>query len=242
MRMLLEVQDVTKRFGGVTALNNACLCVEEGAIVGLVGPNGSGKTTLLHSIMGMVQPDNGSIVFKGKRIDGMKPYRIARLGMGMTFQLSRPFQKMTVLQNLLVASRGKIDASNLKKASDLLEFFRLTKLKDSQAGSLSYGQTKLLDLARVLMLDSELILLDEPTAGVNPALTKEMLDHVEELNSRGKSFVIVEHKIPVISRLCHRVVVFNQGEKMAEGKPEEIRRDRAVIEAYLGEGEHVRGN
>jgi ABC-type branched-subunit amino acid transport system ATPase component len=236
MRMdgLLEVGGVTKRFGGVTAVSRCSLALEHRKIYGLIGPNGSGKTTLFNCITGIEVRDEGTIRFKGRRIDGQKPFQIAQGGIGRTFQVIRVFPELTALENLLVVSRrGGIEA-NRRRAEDLLAFVRLTPLAGEFAGNLSYGQQKLLEFARILMLDPELILLDEPAAGVNPTLLAELLDHIRKLPGQGKTVMIVEHNMKVIMDLCEHVFVLDHGELIAQGPPPEIQRNEQVIEAYFG--------
>jgi ABC-type branched-subunit amino acid transport system ATPase component len=231
---VLQVEGVTKRFGGVTAVHRCSLALEGRRIFGLIGPNGSGKTTLFNCITGIEVRDAGTIRFKGERIDGLKPFQIAGRGIGRTFQVIRVFPELTALENLLVVSReGGIEA-NRKRAEDLLAFVRLSPLAGEFAGNLSYGQQKLLEFARILMLDPELVLLDEPAAGVNPTLLAELLDHIRGLPGQGKTVVIVEHNMKVIMDLCEKVYVLDHGELIAQGPPAEIQRNEQVIEAYFG--------
>ncbi len=230
---ILDVSEVTKRFGGVTAVNRCSLALVPGKIYGLIGPNGSGKTTLFNCITGVERRDGGKIRFKGKRIDGLKPHQVARRGIGRTFQIIRIFPELTVLENLLVVTQGPFETAH-RRAEDLLRFVTLDRLRNEYAGNLSYGQQKLLEFIRVLMTDPELILLDEPAAGVNRTLLNELLTAIGDLRDKGKTILIVEHDMKVVMGLCETVFVLDYGEKIAEGPPGVIQTDERVIEAYFG--------
>ena len=230
---LLELRQVTKRFGGVTAVNCCSLDLAPGKIYGLIGPNGSGKTTLFNCITGLEVREEGQIRFKGERIDGLKPHQVARRGIGRTFQIIRVFPELTALENLLVVTWEPFDAAH-RRAQELLRFVTLDRLLNEYAGNLSYGQQKLLELARVLMTDPELILLDEPAAGVNRTLLNELLEAIRNLGAQGKTVFIVEHDMKVIMDLSEKIFVLNYGEKIAEGPPGLIQSDQRVIEAYFG--------
>ena len=230
---LLELDGVVKRFGGVTAVNGVSLALHPGRIYGLIGPNGSGKTTLFNCITGVEQRDGGTVRFRGRRIDGLPPHRIFHLGIGRTFQVIRVFPELTALENLLVVTDGPYAAA-VARARELLRFVRLEHLAGEYAGNLSYGQQKLVEFVRVLMTDPELILLDEPAAGVNRTLLNELLDAVRALRDRGKTVLLVEHDMKVVMGLCETVFVLDHGEKLAEGPPGAIQTDERVIEAYFG--------
>jgi ABC-type branched-subunit amino acid transport system ATPase component len=230
---ILEVSDVTKRFGGVTAVNRCSLSLAPGKIYGLIGPNGSGKTTLFNCITGLERRDAGEVRFKGARIDGLKPHQVARRGIGRTFQIIRVFPELTALENLLVVTAGPFEAAR-RRAEELLGFVTLDRLQHEYAGNLSYGQQKLLEFIRVLMADPELILLDEPAAGVNRTLLNELLAAITRLRDQGKTILIVEHDMKVVMGLCETVFVLDYGEKIAEGPPGVIQTDERVIEAYFG--------
>ncbi|MEK7709440.1 MAG: ABC transporter ATP-binding protein [candidate division NC10 bacterium] len=230
---ILEVRDVTKRFGGVTAVNRCSLALTPGKIYGLIGPNGSGKTTLFNCITGLDPRDAGEIRFKGERIDGLKPHQVARRGIGRTFQIIRVFPELTALENLLVVTREPFETAR-RRAEELLRFVTLDRLQHEYAGNLSYGQQKLLEFIRVLMTDPELILLDEPAAGVNRTLLNELLAAITRLRDQGKTILIVEHDMKVVMGLCETVFVLDYGEKIAEGPPGVIQADERVIEAYFG--------
>jgi ABC-type branched-subunit amino acid transport system ATPase component len=230
---VLEVDELTKRFGGVTAVNRCSLALAPGRIHGLIGPNGSGKTTLFNCITGLERRDAGTIRFRGRRVDGLPAHRIAGLGLGRTFQVIRVFPELTALENLMVVTRGD-GAGAARRARELLAFVRLEGLAGELAGNLSYGQQKLLEFARVLMLDPALILLDEPAAGVNRTLLNELLAAIRRLRDEGRTILIVEHDMKVVMGLCEWVFVLDYGEKIAEGPPEAIQRDERVIEAYFG--------
>ena len=233
MAPILELNDVVKRFGGVTAVNRVSLSLEAGKIYGLIGPNGSGKTTLFNCITGVETRDGGAIRFKGERIDGLKPHKIFHQGMGRTFQVIRVFPELTALENLLVVTTSGYTESRAR-AEELLRFVKLERLANEFAGNLSYGQQKLVEFIRVLMTDPELILLDEPAAGVNRTLLNELLDAVRALRERGKTVLLVEHDMKVVMGLCETVFVLDHGEKLAEGPPGVIQSDERVIEAYFG--------
>ena len=230
---LLEVRGVTKRFGGVTAVNRCSLALPPGRIYGLIGPNGSGKTTLFNCITGLEPRDEGEIHYKGERIDGLKPHQVARRGIGRTFQIIRVFPELSALENLLVMTREPIAAAH-RRARDLLRFVTLDRLENEYAGNLSYGQQKLLEFTRVLMADPDLILLDEPAAGVNRTLLNELLAAITRLRDQGKTVLIVEHDMKVVMGLCETVFVLDYGEKIAEGPPGVIQADERVMEAYFG--------
>ncbi len=230
-RPILEIQDVRKSFGGVHALAGCGFSVGEGEIVGLIGPNGSGKTTLFNTIVGYLPLDDGRILYRGENVTGLPPYQIARKGIGRTFQVTRIFPKMTLMENVTLPTRN---AAADDRAHELLELVGLTDLRDEYASDLSFGQQRLLSIIQVLMLDPGLILLDEPAAGVSPVMQKKLLELIHYLNEEGRTFLIIEHNMDVVMNNCERVVVLSMGEKIAEGSPEEVRRDEAVLTAYFG--------
>jgi branched-chain amino acid transport system ATP-binding protein len=233
MSPALEVEGLRKHFGGVSAVDGVSLVLEPGRIYGLIGPNGSGKTTLFNCITGVERRDAGRVAFNGQRIDGLKPWQIARKGIGRTFQVIRVFPELSALENLLVVTRGSRVAAR-ERALELLTFVRLEGLRDEYAGNLSYGQQKLVEFVRVLMRDPSLILLDEPAGGVNPTLLNDLLDAVRRLRDAGKTILLVEHDMKVVMGLCETVFVLDHGEKIAEGPPGVIQTDERVIEAYFG--------
>jgi len=231
--LILEVRGVSKRFGGVTAVQNCSLAVEPGKIVALVGPNGSGKTTLFNLITGVERLDEGEIYFKGDRIDYLPPHKIARRGIGRTFQLIRVFPELTALENLLVVARQDWEPA-YRRALELLTFVKLDQLRGEFAGNLSYGQQRLLEFARVLMIDPDLVLLDEPAAGINRSLLNDLLNAIRDLRAGGKTVLIVEHDMKVVMDLSEKIFVLDHGEKLTEGTPETVLKDERVLEAYFG--------
>ena len=231
---LLTVDNLSKHFGSLQAVKDMTLSIETGKITGLIGPNGAGKTTLFNLITGSLNPDSGKIVFNGKDITHKKPYQIARMGIGRSWQLIRIFAKMTALENLMIAAHLK-QRNALEYAMELLDLFGLTEEKGNYAGELSVGQQKMLSIARILMLDAELMLLDELAAGVNPHEQDKMMEVIHKLRDQeGKTFFIIEHDMDVIMGHCDRVICMNFGEKIAEGSSREVQNNEEVIEAYFG--------
>lgn len=241
---LLEVQNVSKAFGGIQALDTCSISVEQGSITGLIGPNGSGKTTLFNVMTGYERVDGGQIRFQGEVITNTPPDKVFRLGVGRTFQLTRIFPRLTVLENMHVA----VQRQNLKgllsrwsstheqeRALGLLDFVNLSQLKDMLAGNLSYGQKKLLEFAFVLIAEPQVILLDEPAGGINPTMINYLAERIHTLNQRGVTFLVVEHNMEFVMDLCERVMVMHRGARIAEGTPREVRANPAVLEAYLGD-------
>jgi branched-chain amino acid transport system ATP-binding protein len=233
VQSILKIDDVVKKFGEVVALDHCSFDIEPGSITGLIGPNGAGKTTLFNLITGVLQPDSGHIYLKGEDITGRKPYEIARKGVGRTYQIIRIFPKMTLLENLIVVGKGK-ERKVLERAMELLHLVRLSDKKDDYASDLSFGQQKLLSLAQVLMLDAELVLLDEPAAGINPTLQNELMALIHKLNEEGKTFIIVEHDMNVIMNHCQNAIALNYGQKIAEGSCSVIQQDERLLEHYFG--------
>ncbi len=225
--------DVHKHFGGVRAVNGVSFALERGRIYGLIGPNGSGKTTLFNCITAVERLDSGHVVLDGTRLDHLKPYQIARRGVGRTFQVIRVFPELTALENLLVVTTGPRDVAEAR-ARELLGFVKLERLAGEYAGNLSYGQQKLVEFVRMLMRDPSLILLDEPAAGVNRTLLNDLLEAVRGLRDQGRTVLLVEHDMKVVMGLCETVFVLDHGEKIAEGPPGVIQTDERVIEAYFG--------
>ncbi|MEM1949723.1 MAG: ABC transporter ATP-binding protein [Candidatus Caldarchaeum sp.] len=230
---LLRVMNVTKSFGGLKAVNNVSIEVPQNLVLGLIGPNGSGKTTLVNIIAGFYRPDSGEILFKGERITGLKPYHIANKGIVRTFQLTRVFKQLTVLQNLMTALNSHKDF-NQQQVSEILTMLDLQHKKHVIAGNLSYGEQKLLEIGRALMKNPDLLILDEPTSGISPTIIGRLTRLVKDLKMLDKTILIIEHNLNVISTICDRVVVLNYGEKIAEGTFEEISQDQRVISAYIG--------
>jgi branched-chain amino acid transport system permease protein len=243
-RALLEVKGLGKRFGGLRAVDDCSFAVPDGSITALIGPNGSGKTTVFNLIGGTMAPDAGEVWFDGERIDRIRPWGRAYRGIGRTFQITRLFREMTVLENLVAPLRafklgqlnaGAVSGPEAARAEELLDFVGMARFRDQKAAALSYGQQKLVELAQVLMLDPRLILLDEPAGGINPTLIERMGDMIRELNAQGKTFLIVEHNMPFVLGLGDPVLVLAQGRCICQGTPEHIQRDPKVVDAYLGE-------
>ena len=239
-----------KTFGGIRAVDIDHLEIERGTITAIIGPNGAGKTTLFNLLTGFDRPDRGSWRLDGRRLGGLPPHRIARLGMVRTFQLTKSLSRLTVLENMAVAAQTqpgeRLERALLRwlwqpeevrleaRAMELLERFNLSHMAAEQAGTLSGGQRKLLEMARALMADPHIVMLDEPTAGVNPALTESLLEHIRDLNAQGVTIVFVEHNMDVVMDISDWVVVMAQGRILTEGPPEEVVANEAVIDAYLG--------
>jgi ABC-type branched-subunit amino acid transport system ATPase component len=234
---LIEARDLTKRFGGIIAVDNLDLAVQQGELVGLIGPNGSGKTTMINLLTGHLAPASGHIFLRGRRADGLAPSEFAALRVGRTFQITQLFSRMTVLENMLVPGLARPHSHRTaatRAARQHLEFLGLAALETLQAKSLSGGQQKLLELGRALMLDPELLFLDEPFAGVNPFLRDEIMVLVRKLHADGRTFVIVDHDIEALQRLVHRMVVMSRGAKIADGTVVEVRENQEVLRAYAG--------
>jgi branched-chain amino acid transport system ATP-binding protein len=233
---ILRTCNVTKRFGGVTAVNSCSFEMKENSIYGLLGPNGSGKTTLLNVISGFYKPDEGNVYFKDEDITGIKPYNVALKGIGRVFQVPRIFRKMSVLENMIVPTLQleKKEEISVKKALTLLDSVGLANLQNEFAENLSGGQQKLLELIRMSMAEPQLYLLDEPFAGVHPEMKEKIIKFIKEEYDRGKAFVLVSHDIKSVMNCCGHIMVLNYGILIAEGKPKFIQCDEKVIEAYLG--------
>jgi neutral amino acid transport system ATP-binding protein len=240
---LLQIDRLCKRFGGVVAVDECSLSVEPGSITGLIGPNGSGKTTVFNLVTGFIPKDKGTVTFKSQVIDRMGPDQIYELGIGRTFQLARIFPRLTALENMLVPVRrkglralfsGAGWSSEKARAMEMLDFLEISHVAGKLGGALSYGQRKLLELGAVMMAEPDLVLLDEPAGGVNPALLDRISTHIRKLNSRGITFLIVEHNMGFVMNLCTDVVVMHRGHPIASGKPDVVREDPAVLDAYLG--------
>jgi branched-chain amino acid transport system ATP-binding protein len=236
---LLEIREVSKRFGGLTALSEVSYSVSQGEILGLIGPNGAGKTTLFNVVNGFYPPSKGEVFFKGERISHLQPYQICKLGIGRTFQVVRPLQRMTVLDNVIASAF--LWAKNKEEAKEMaLEALRFTGLyedKDLISKGLPLGKRKKLEIARALATKPEMLLLDESFAGLNPSEQNELIDIIRKVKAKGITIMIIEHHMKVIMSLSDRVVVLNYGQKIAEGTPKEIGSNSLVIEAYLGEAE-----
>ena len=249
----LRVTDLVKTFGGVVAVDGVDFAIERGSITGLIGPNGAGKSTTFNVITGVHAPDSGRVYLEGEDITGLTPNQIANRGLVRTFQIARELSEMTVLENMLLAFEGQQGESLwrsvtpflragvveqerelLERVWETLELFEIDHLAHEQAGNLSGGQRKLLELSRALLTDPEILLLDEPMAGVNPSLEVKLLDRIHELKGEGYTFLLVEHDMDVIMENCEQVIVMHQGAVLSEGTPAEIQSDERVIEAYLG--------
>ena len=240
---ILEIQAVSKSFGGIRALNDCSLTVEQGTITGLIGPNGSGKTTLFNVITGYEHIDTGEILFSGRAISKEHADKIFDLGIGRTFQLTRIFPRLTVLENMHVALPRHVkgllrqwgSSDERQQALDLLEFVNLSRLQNELAGNLSYGQKKLLEFALILVAKPQIILLDEPAGGVNPTMINELARSIRTLNEQQKiTFLVVEHNMEFVMKLCHSVNVMHRGTTIASGAPDDVRKNPMVLDAYLG--------
>jgi branched-chain amino acid transport system ATP-binding protein len=233
---LLEVNNLKKTFGGIQALKDVSFNVEEGEILGLIGPNGSGKSTFVNTVCGMYRPDGGQVLLRGKDVTGLEPALVARAGIGRTFQASRPFLNLTVLDNVIVAAllRETNVTAATEKAQEAIKFTGLENYSKTKSCNLPVEKRKRLDLCRALALNPSLLMLDEVMAGLNPKEMEEGLDLVRSINKSGVTVIFIEHVMKAVVSLCHRVVVFNQGEMLAEGEPRAVMQDERVVKAYLG--------
>ena len=247
MAAVLEVRELTKSFGGIRAVDGVSFAVQEGEILGLIGPNGSGKSTLFNCILGQLTPSSGDVRLDGRAITGLRPCDLNRLGVGRTFQLLQVFSQLSVRENLILAGQehqgglwsrlfGPRDAGLGAAAERMIDFFRLRALVEEKAGSLSYGQQKLLDVAMAFMAGPRLVLLDEPAGGVNLTMLGDLRERLRAINEDQRStFVVIEHNMEFVMSLCTRILVLAEGRIIAEGPPEAIRNNPTVIEAYLGQ-------
>lgn len=241
---LLELASVTKTYGGIVAVNEASFRVDEGTITALIGPNGAGKTTAFDTVCGVVAADSGSITMDGSEITNLRPYRVAKRGIGRTFQITRELGDMSVLENMAVTEvpnglqslmGRRISRTERERAMELLAFVGIDDLAHEPAKRLSYGQRKLLEFASVLMTEPRLVLLDEPAGGVNPALLDRLIDRIRAVNGRGTTFLIVEHNMDVVMSLSDSIVVMAHGSVLMQDAPSVVREDQRVLDAYLGE-------
>ncbi len=248
---ILSVRNLRKHFGGVRAVDGCSLTIKAGTVMGLIGPNGAGKTTMFNLISGF-EKGSGEIIFKGRQTNNLPPFKVAQCGMVRTFQIPRALTKMTVLDNLMLAPKAQageriwnvwlrpqsVKAQDMRikeKSRSILRFFEIEHLEDEYAGALSGGQKKLLEMARAMMIDPSLMLLDEPFAGVNPTLSRKISRYIGELREGGMTFLIIEHDIPAITRISDRIIVMNEGRIMTEGAPDEVKQNRDVLNVYLGD-------
>lgn len=243
MSELLRTDQVSRRFGGIQAVRDCTISVQSGSITGLIGPNGSGKTTLFNLITGVYVPDGGQIFFHDRKITNLSPSKICHHGLSRTFQITRLFWQMTVLENMIVPIRQvgfrsllgpNMFRHEIDRAMGLLERVGLTHLQDEPARKLSFGQQKLLEFAAILMSNPVMVMLDEPAGGVNPTMIRFIMQLIRDLNKEGVTFLVVEHNMGVVMELCDHVIVLDQGTKLAEGPPEMIQTNPAVLDAYLG--------
>ncbi|MGI9332659.1 MAG: ABC transporter ATP-binding protein [Gammaproteobacteria bacterium] len=247
----IEVRHLTTCFGRLRALDDVSISIDRGTITGIIGPNGAGKSTLFNSIVGVTRPSAGEVRFQGQRIEGLSPDAVFKRGLAHTFQIPRPFSEMSVIENLMIAPGGQTgesffaalsmpgkvarqEAALRERAVEILEFTTLAGVADHPAGQLSGGQLKLLELARVLMGDPQAVLLDEPGAGVNPALTRVLVDKIEALNDLGLTFLVIEHDMDFVMQHCDPIIAMAAGKVIFEGDADAARRDAALLDAYLG--------
>jgi branched-chain amino acid transport system ATP-binding protein len=236
---LLEVREVSRFFGGLAALTDVSFAVGKGEVVGLIGPNGAGKTTIFNVVNGFYPPSRGEVLFKGERISGLKPHQVCRRGLARTFQVVKPLQRMSTLDNVVASAflRSKSRAEAVAKAEEMLRFTNLWEVRDVLSKGLPLGSRKRLEIARALATGPDLLLLDEACAGLNPSELDESIAIIRRIKERGVTIMIIEHHMKVIMSISDRIVVLNYGEKLAEGTPEQIARNPHVVKAYLGEAE-----
>ncbi|MDA0366821.1 MAG: ABC transporter ATP-binding protein [Proteobacteria bacterium] len=255
---MMSIRGISKSFGGIRAVNNASFEIDKGTITALIGPNGAGKTTLFNIVAGFLRPDAGQVILNGQDVTGLPPHRLFARGLMRTFQIPAAFERMTLLDNLMVVPAGQSGENVLRswflwgrvtseevhvrqKAKEVLDFLGLTHVAGEYAGNLSGGQKKLLELGRTMMSDPDIVLLDEPGAGVNPTLMVKLADDIRRLNEeRGYTFCIIDHDMDLVAKLCHPIVVMAEGAVLAQGSMEDIRKNQEVLDAYLGGGRSAR--